>query len=54
MSLTFGERLAEMEENIQNMAQLLEVLMKAMGLLDENGEWREVELDSAETGETAT
>ena len=51
---TFGERLAAMEESIEALAQIVDIMMKAMGILDENGEWVEVDVDPAEAGEAAT
>jgi len=47
MSPTFGERITEIEEKLDYFGQILDLLL-AVGMLDENGEW--VNLDSPPAG----
>ena len=51
MSLTFGERLAAVEESQEALAELMDILLKAAGLIDMDGKW--VEVDETTTGEAA-
>lgn len=39
MSPTFGERITELEEKLDYFGQILDLLLQAVGLLDENSEW---------------
>lgn len=48
MSPTFGERIAEIEEKLDYFGQILDLLLMAVGMMDENGEW--VNLDSPPAG----
>ena len=43
MSPTFGERIAEIEEKLDYFAQILDLLLMAVGLLDAEGNWTEVQ-----------
>jgi len=39
VSPTFGERIAEIEEKLDYFGQILDLLLIAVGMMDENGEW---------------
>lgn len=48
MSPTFGERITELEEKLDYFAQILDLLLIAVGMMDEQGNW--VEIDSPSAG----
>lgn len=39
MSPTFGERITAIEEQLEYFGQILDLLLIAVGMMDENGEW---------------
>lgn len=51
MSLTFGERIAAIEEKLDSLAAVVEVLLQSMGLMDAEGNWVEIAEPAALPGD---